>query len=530
MIPGYPTTGWPGDHEMALLDFTWQDNGTGLGFSGSFTPWTNYGNRFWVVVADGVPQSVVYGAEGQTTAISGTWDTTRTNHQVSIEPIFDWDSITSGIDISVLATQQDYHVLDKGVFVEFDFDAVIEDIKAYGDKGQFSSWNISGLQRWGTVRQVNGEPRTEAALDLTMSSVGAVHTVTLSLNGYAVASGSITGNGTVTLAAQNSSGVSGTVVLAYTQDLSSGATFNARWCQSYVVTCGGVSVTKNDEGLGNRLSATVGPIGPGVQNYSITPTSDTGVAGTAATGTVTVPGRPNAPGIPVYVSGNWTNTVIQWATADPGTGSAPQYNIYDSELNAPTDTNDPSISGIASGSFPGTKTQTLNSLAAAAAGFRRVIVASVLGGVEDGQRKTVKIEYDSSGNVVLPRPNDPTFSLNKVSSGTTVSMNYIYNAQAQEGVATKVLLFLVPEGGTLADNATPDAQQNIATAVNNIARGTINANTAGGVALTAGWYQPCIRTATAAGTRSPAINLGPPIYVSAAAPSAPQNVTPTVQA
>ena len=52
MIPGYPTTGWPGDHEMALLVFNYADNGSGLGFAGTMQPWTNYGDRIWVIVVE----------------------------------------------------------------------------------------------------------------------------------------------------------------------------------------------------------------------------------------------------------------------------------------------------------------------------------------------------------------------------------------------------------------------------------------------------------------------------------------------
>lgn len=486
VIPGYPTTVWPGDHEMGVLDFSWQDNGSGRGFTGSMQPATGYGNHFWAIVCDGSPQYIDYFPEGKVTAIAGAYDPLRTSaHQVSIEPLGDWDT-DSGVDISV---QQEYFVLDKGAWIEFDFQAVIEDVKAYGDSGQFSSWSISGLQRWGTVRRANGgQNKTEACLDLSMSTAASVHTVSLSLNGYLVAQGARTGNGSVTLSAQNNSGVSGTVALTYSADiaLTAGATFNARWAAQYLVTCGSLNTTYNDPGLGNNLSVKIGPFAAGTYAYSIKAVSDSGVQGTAASGNVTIPGRPNAPTNLRYTGTDHTNTVVLW---NAPSGSIDGYNVYDSALDMPTDTNDP-IAFVAAGT-----TQYAMPDLGAGSGTRRVIVASTKSGVEDGQRKTIKIEY-SAGNPVPGRPNDPSFSFLSVTGGNAINIQYVYDSTAQKGVGAFAQLFLVPEGVTLADNAAADASQALGTPIGRIYRGKISATTAAGVTLTAGWYQPCVRVAT----------------------------------
>lgn len=520
MSPGSATSTAPGDEDMIVLDFDWTDNGSGSGFKGYMQPTSGYGNHWWATVVDGAAQTIQYFPEGQFTPIGGTYDSTLTSHSVSMKQLGDWADALN-VDVSI---DQTYFTSDKGASVQFDFPASVDEVEAIGDSGQFATWAIIGLSRWKTVRPTgNGLPKTEACMDLTMSSAGAVHTVSLSMNGYLIAQGTINGNGSVTLTAQNNSGVSGTVVLTYSADIAlNAATFNVRWASSYTVVCGALSTTVKDTGIGDTLTAKLGPLAAGNQSWSITANSDTGVVGTALTGNVTVPGRPVAPSGLVYVSGDSTATVIRWTESTTASSFS---RVYDSELNGPTDTIDAAIDNIAG--VGGVKTQTLATLGAGVTGERRIIVESVLGSVESGARKILKINY-IAGVVVLPRPNAPTWSIKSVTGGTNANISFQYNATGQAGVATKIDLYLVPAGSAApADGATVDTEIALPSAVKNISVGTITATTYnGGTPLTTGWYQACVRAKTAAGTRSATIALGPPFFVSSVV--LPQVATPTV--
>ena len=524
MIPGFCTTLPPGGHDDFLLDFIVEDSGNGLGAVVTLRPAVNYPMNH-CVGADGMPQTVVSLADGlsEPVKVPVAYDTKRSSHSVFSAPLGDWDS-QEGIDVAV---QERYFTADKAKMVQIDFDTVIETIEAYGDSAQFSAWTLNGLRRYTNGRPFSGRS-TEMQIDITLTNPsGTNYTVTLSLNGFVIASGSRTGNGVVTLTAQNNSGVSGSVTLAFSAVIAEGAAYAvARWCASYTVVVNGSSVTVNDPGLSNRLTAQVGPFAAGTYAWSVTGNSDSGVVGSSASGNVTVPGRPAPITNLAYVSGNCGTapatpaTTLSWTASLTGGAT---YNFYDSELNMPTDFDTVVATHIAGS---GTLTQVLP-VFPIGVGKRRVCIEAVNGGVESGARIYITLEYDASGNIVLARPNTPTFkprAVNPVTSGRTLNIDYVYDSTGQTGVCTQIQLFIWAEGVSPTFGA-PNATASLPAATNNISRGTITVNTGAD-----GWFNYCVRAATAGGTLSPNTSVKGPIYASNAAPAAPANVETTVNA
>ncbi|HYG78673.1 MAG TPA: hypothetical protein VEK08_26975 [Planctomycetota bacterium] len=498
-MPGFPTSVAPGEHEEFLLEFDVKKSDTGTGAVVWLQAASGYGDTWWAIVVDGAVVAIVYLEEGADAkpfeAPYGNVQTAPQDHAVSVAPLGDWDDDTD-IDVSL---QQEYFTEDKGKNVLVNFAAIMSVEEAYNDSGQLSNWSLTGLSRFATSRAVEGRS-TQAKIDITLTNNAGVYTVKLLLNGIVLASGSRTGNGVVTLTAENNSGLSGSVTVTYTADITedTGAYVLGRWAARYTVVVAGTSVTVNDSGRGDRLSVVVGPIAAGVQTVTVTPISDTGVTGSTFTDSITVPGRPEPPGVlSVVAGGAWNATDIQFV---PSSTVGATYVLYDSELDQPIAVTK-AAAVHAAGTYPTPITWRIPNLAGAAAGYRRLIVVAVLGNVEDGLRRRLKIEYDSAGNVKLPRPNIPEFRWQlpePFSGGRTANVEWSYNSAGQEGVATKVLLYLLAEGAAIpADGAAANAEQSIGTAVDGLYQGTLTFN-----APANGHFRALVRAATAAGAQS----------------------------
>ena len=515
MIYGQAWTVPYGDPADFLLDYQVLDNGSG-GVDITASAATGYGNLWWLLIVDGTVQATVFLAEGATKRFSGVYDSARTTHAVSLYCLGEW---TSPADVDPFMTQT-YFTTDKGQFVQLDFDGVMVPTEADNDLDQFSAWALAGLARFSNCE--TAARLTQARLEIVLATVGGVHTLTLYMGTVAIASGSRSGNGTITLTALNGSGVTGSVSLAYSADLpaASVAYVCARWATSYTVTVGGVAATVYDPGRGTRFSAVVGPLAAGSQAYSVLGISDTGITGSAATGTITVPGRPEAPGeLNVTFTGAWNNTVVSFAAS--ATAGA-TYALYQSgALDGPINHDDIAATHAAGS---GVIAWTIPNLAGAAAGTRRVMIVAVNGGVEDAARRVINIEYDASGNIVSLRPNAPGFALRATSpatGGLTVNVTYVYDAANQAGLATLVKLYVVKEPySSIGAGETPVA---LAAAINGISRGVLSKAVAG-----AGWYKVLVRASTSAGTLSNNATLSPQIYLSDAVPAAPGNVAASV--
>ena len=508
------TSTFAGDPQDELLEFLITENE--LGADVLLQARAGYGNRFWALIADGMTQQIVYLAEGDDPRkFSVAYDPDRTKHAITVVPLGDWGD-TAGVDVSFVQQQ---FTDDKGLYLQLDWDASIETVEAYGDTAQLSSWSLAGLARFATGTPHNGR-KTQVQMGLSLTSAGATKTITLYAGQVPVASGSRSGSGSITLSELNSSGVSGSVTLTYSADiaLSAGAYIVGRWAASYSIVAGTKSATILDTGLANRLSARLGPFAAGgPYAYSITPVSDTGISGSSATGTFLIPGRPNPPGTPVYVSGhsgtapNGTATSIQF-TASNTVGAT--YRVYDSALDEPTDLDTP-VATVAAGVGPFTVTLPVIDNGT---GKRRIIVVAVAGGIEDGQRKQVTLEY-VDGVYQAKRPNNPGYNFNGISAGRTLSIAYVYDATDEVGICNRLRLDLEAEDGTVIEGTAIAIQPK----VNGTSMGLLTET-----APADGWYSYRVRALTAENGISANTEFSEPEWFSDVVPSAPANVVPAV--
>lgn len=560
---GLATTAPAGAHEDQLQTVALVDSGDGISALLTVTPATGYGNQYFVVVCDGIPE-VRYISEGATARFSVVYDTSYSEHVVSVIPNGDWPDLD---DIDYALVQQEY-MEDKGKNVLIRWDPVIEVADTDGDNAQFASWSLSGLVRGYTGRAISP---TELELDVILSTVAGVHTVQLAVGEQVLAQGSITGDGTVTLSEVDASGLSATVALTYSGDLALGtAMLRVRYAASYQVHCAtSLSFPRTpelvvyDSGVETKLSGVIKALPAGTYNYVVRAVSNTGVSGTNATaGTIIVPGRPDPVDSVVYSSGGYSDTVIEWVGS---TTSGATYRIYDSgAVNTPIDYNTPThtvsspsaraaLTVYSAGDFvlpttlngyryecttggttatpaptwPTTVGATVTdgtvvwtcrrfrqqiSAIAAAAGVRRVAVVAVASGREDGYRVQVAIEYDAAGAVILPRPNTPDFIFISA-AGLTASVNYSYTSANEAGTATHVKLRLKAEDGTI-------------TAFDAIALGAASAVRTGtltGAAPAAGLYRYRVN-ALAGLVESDNTEWLDPVWLSDSVPAAPANV------
>lgn len=530
MSPGMLTTVAPGDYEDFLLDFIPRDDGSGNAAIVPLMCASGYGDTFWVIGCDRIPQHVVFIPEGLQTPIHQTvfYDVDQTTHKVFAFPLGDWDNFAD-IDPTFTAA---YFESDKGKSAKIDFQPTMEIVEANNDLDQLSSWSLTGIERFATGRPIRGE-KTKAKIDIQIENAGGTYTVILSCNGWRIASGSRVGNGIVTLTQENNSGVSGQVTIAFTAELdeTDEAYVVGRWAKSYAVTCGSGSATVNDPGRGEWLTCVVGPLTSGVNNISITPTSDTNVAGTARTSSITIPGRPEPPGALTVVAGGTFNSTDVQFTASSTSGAT--YRLYESEeLDGPINHSEPTDLHIAG---TGAITWRIPNIASGT-GKRRLYIVAVdpVGNMEDMTRRSLTIEY-LSGNVVSPRPNRPGFNLRYPDPVTSraITCEYTYNTEREPGTATKLKMFILDEGETFGigedvDPSTDPADAEVTFDVNNkidgFYTGTISA-TAG----SNGWKRVVVIAETAGGAQSDNTDPTPAVYVSNAVMAAvPNTITVSV--
>lgn len=505
-----------------LLDYDVEDGGDGLSCTITVLPADGYGDQFWgVVVAERVME-IIYLPEDVTTKIDVVYPELGLDVvPVDLVPLGDWPD---DYDVDLAYQQRDF-VSDKSKLIQVEWDAVIEELEAYGDNGQLSNWSFpaDSVQRFRNCRAVDGQA-TQGEIDVVLTDAAGTRTVSLQLDDRVLASGSRSGDGSVTLTEQNDSGLSGTVDVTYTADLALGSAFmRVRWAKVYEIHIDTAALSfprtaeyeANDTGLANRLAKQM-ELTAGTYNYLVRAESDTGIDSTnTASQQIVVTGRPDAPGEISLQSppGDWSGTKIQFeASATAGA----TYRVYDCVDH--DDIIDFETVVATPGAGSGTIQVTLPaSPGGAAAGIRRVCVVALAGGIEDARRRRIKIEYDASGDVILPRPNIPIGELSSI-SGRALTIAYSYDHTDEPGVATDIQLFLLAEGDALpADGATPDATANLAQS-SGVEYGTIAAT-----ALADGWYYAILRAATTDGVQSANSELTEERWLSTAAPVAPAN-------
>lgn len=275
------------------------------------------------------------------------------------------------------------------------------------------------------------------------------------------------------------------------------------------------TATVPDNGLSEILSFKIGPAPVGAYTLTITPISDSGISGTALTAPVTIGGAPLPPGVPIYVSGDITATVISFAASAT---TASTYNIYmPQEVGGPTFIETPATTHSAG---TGTISVTCPGLADAA-GDVTFFVTSLFNGIESKYQK-VKVTYLVDGTVPSLAPNVPqvTFNNPAVDGGRNIEVQYIYDktgqAVAPAKVQTKTKKY---ETGT----ETTQSAVNIAAFGANIARA--NLTIASG---SDGWFQVAIRSVSAGSVNSAWSTYSNPVWCSTEVIAAVTNLVTNV--
>lgn len=274
-----------------------------------------------------------------------------------------------------------------------------------------------------------------------------------------------------------------------------------RYAASYSITMGSLSLTVPDNGLSEILSFNVGPFVAGTYTLSIMPVSDTGINGTAVTKSITIGGAPVAPGVPIYVSGDITDTMISFSAS---TTAGATYNIYlPQEVGSPTFIESPATTHAAGS---GTISVTLPALAAAA-GDVTVFVTSVSGGIESGYQK-VTISYNADGTVVSDAPNVPTLTFQNipVSSGRNINVTYAYDSVGQNAAPSKIQTQIIKYESSVT---TTQTAVTIGTLIGNRITGNLVIPSGSD-----GWFQAQARTVSAGSVNSEWSPLVGPIWCS----------------
>ncbi len=327
------------------------------------------------------------------------------------------------------------------------------------DGGFTSNWNLTGLQQGLNTALVQGHPAW-GRLSLNLAVAAGNVTVTLSSSGTPVASGTAAIGGapfTVTLAAQNNSGISGSVTVSNTVSNISNGTLDIRWPSSIQILRDTFDppTTVRDTNAFNGISTIrwteSSDLAAGTYYYRTQPISDTGIAGIqSASVPITTIGRPAPPTNLAYASGNAAATVLNFT---PSTTPGATYRAYlATAIGGVLNLNDIQATAIANATAI-----TLPPLSGYP-GTTYVVLRAVLAGVEERNLYILPLEFNSAGAFVPARPNSPGIQLETIliTSGRSIQIKALYNTDHQTAVATSLQLF-TRTPGTSYDFTTPAA-------------------------------------------------------------------------
>lgn len=547
------------------------DNGTG---SYTARALTNWGEANWVILSDNVVSQPFVIKDDQDVTVPIYLNPGQETHFIYIICLGWWGEVPVGAQIDrVRAYLED----STATALEVEITTAPTIRGAYNDSGQLSNWSITGLRRYTNCERVQNWS-TRATLGITLTNAGGDYTVSLFQGSTQVATGTRTGNGTITLSESNSSGVSGSVDVTYSADIASGdnAYVLGTWAKSFEVYDDTTLMgTAYDNGKSNQLMKRLDDLDAG--SYTVRLKSVSDIAQTSGYGSstaATIGTVPPAVETAVYKTGNYTNTQItvtsptptwtsttafskrDWVTRTAGAGTyafecttagtsgseEPSWDttvgnttsdgtvtwtcrnevtfaIYDSAIDEPVDLDNIDSHKKTNAADGDTFDVTLDSLGSASAGIRRLQIYSISNSVESPTPLVLEIEYDASGDVVAAAPNDPDASWRTI-DGRTVTVAYSYDQADEPSTPTTVKLWLVAEGGSANWNS-PDTSQAIASASGGFMRGTIQA-TAGAD----GFYQWIVRVADVDGDLSPSTTLEDEIWLGTTADAVP---TPSVE-
>lgn len=406
--------------------------------------------------------------------------------------------------------------------LQFSWDSPYSLTTVRGD-AQLSGITITGAQRGVNVERSNLPTRGRLSYSITTSDVANTHVIRLWSGSELVAEGVRIGNGAVTIAEINSSGLSSTATLAYTADVIPGVAYiELRWPKSYAINYSTSALayprtaetTINDNG--DDSYTYLSPIiAAGTYNWNILTVDDDGVtqtAGFASTTAQTIYSPPAAPTITniTAAAGNFTVTFTN------GEASC-TYTIYSSPVDYPIN--------FGAYATPGPVVTALNAttatvpIPAGGPGLIRFVARATKAGVQEQTDLEYLVEIDGSNAIVPPRPNRANIAGITISSGLTLAVSALVFTEDQDVAATTAELYVVAYAGTITIG-TAQASAALSTAVAGLQRATVS-YTVGG----AGWYRVCVVAKSAAGSTSREFTEYI-VYLSATAPG----VVPTLNA
>lgn len=322
------------------------------------------------------------------------------------------------------------------------------------DGGFTQNWALTGAIQGFNTAYVDGQT-SWGRLGLTITNDGTTCTVTLDMNGRTVASGSFVYIGapfTVTLTAQNGSGLSGTVDINNIAAVVAAGIVDVRWPRSMQIYRDTFNppTTLRDAVIFKGLNTVRWPepadLPAGTYYYATKPLSDTATLGSLSAVVSKSPIVPPAPPtLLAYSSGNAGNLVLSFKNSLTALAT---YRLYMATIiNGVASLND--IQATAAAGVPG----AANTIAAPAItgfpGFAYPVVRAVLAGVEERNLNMLKLEFLGDGSFVPARPNAPYIA--SVSfSGRTITIKGGYNTEHEVGVATTLQLYVRTPAGAYA--------------------------------------------------------------------------------
>jgi hypothetical protein len=369
------------------------------------------------------------------------------------------------------------------------------------DGGYCSAWSLTGLDYHTHVAPLAGQPQpTRAYLDLALTVAGANVTVTLARLGVVQASGTGALGESVTLAEQNSSGLSGSVTVAPGAATTPDARLYLRWTAANAIERNGLVVAQVPF-VGEDAALWTEPeeLAPDTYVYRVRQVTDTDEEGAWSDSlTLSVPTVPEAPTELEYASGDAAATTLEFlGSITPG---SVDYAAYWQALGAEfLDADNPVATTVAPAAWQALHSGALGDFAAPATpnGYRyectgagqtgatepawpttpgatvadgtvtwtcrkyalalpaisgypgtvRLIVRATLGTVEEQNLAVLDLEYDAAGDFVPARPNGAALDL-PATEGLTFRCTYDRANEASAAVA--VNLYAKDPGGSYA--------------------------------------------------------------------------------
>ena len=307
---------------------------------------------------------------------------------------------------------------------------------------KLSAWSLTGLTYGLTQRVENWATRGSLSVEVTVT--GSDVTIDLYSGSQRVATGTGTVGGSVTLSADNGSGLSGSVTVAAgttTRD----ELLSVRWPQS-------VQVKRSSSSPPSSVVATVtfnaadsvtwtepADLTAGqTYYYAFAFVSDTGVTGSDTSPVAkTIPAPPVSPSDLAYSSGTYAACVLSFTESTTPSATHNCYIQQPSDSVMPTEPDAGAVFAADQVTLPVMEYP----------GTAQVLVRAVKAGVEEANGTRLSVEFDGSGNYVAPRPNSPAVRYYSAASGLAVTVKGAYPTAGEKGTATKLnLRYKVPGG------------------------------------------------------------------------------------